>query len=133
MLTRTSESADGRRLAKLFQGLSATDRQTLLAFADFLAQRAQPERLGEEKEPREPRALPRPDTESVVGAIKRLSHTYDMLDRGPLLNETSALMSAHVLQGRGAMQVIDELEALFARHYQDYRAKYDANDEPSSV
>lgn len=132
MLSRTSESADGRRLAKLFQGLSAADRQTLLAFADFLAQRAQPDQLGETV-PREPQSLPRPDTESVVGAIKRLSRTYDMLDRGPLLNETSALMSAHVLQGRGAIQVIDELEALFARHYQDYRAKHDASDEPSSV
>jgi hypothetical protein len=33
-------------------------------------------------------------------------------------------MSAHVLQGRAAEEVINELEALFARHYQDYRAKH---------
>ncbi|WP_295403586.1 hypothetical protein [uncultured Thiocystis sp.] len=131
MLKRTLESADGVTLAKIFQKLSPADRQTLLAFADFLAQRAQPADSGETP-PREPRSLPRPDTESVVGAIKRLSHTYDMLERGALLNETSALMSAHVLQGRAAVVVIDELEALFARHYQDYRVKHDARDEPPS-
>ncbi len=131
MLTRTSASADERRLAKLFQGLAPADRQTLLAFADFLAQRAQPPDTGETA-PREPRVMPRPATETVVGAIKRLSQTYDMLDRGPLLHETSALMSAHVLQGRGAALVIDELETLFARHYQEYRVKQDSNDQPDS-
>lgn len=124
MLTRTSDSADGRRLAKLFQGLAPADRETLLAFADFLAQRARPDKAAETT-PREPLALPRPDRESVVGAIKRLSLTYDMLERASLLNETSSLMSAHVLQGRDATRVIDELEALFERHYQDYRLKYD--------
>ena len=131
MLKRTQESADGGTLAKIFQKLSPVDRQTLLAFADFLAQRAQPEDAESSGKValREPRSLPRPDTESVVGAIKRLSSIYDMLERGALLNETSALMSAHVLQGRTAVVVIDELEALFARHYQDYRLKYDANNE----
>lgn len=59
-----------------------------------------------------------------MGAIKRLSLTYDMIDRGTMLNETSALMSAHILQGRAASEVIDELEALFARYYQDYRTKH---------
>ncbi len=106
-----------------FRALAAEERETLLAFAEFLVQRGaatQPPHRG----PREPIPMPRPATESVVGAIKRLSKTYEMLDRGPMLNETSALMSAHVLQGRPANEVIDDLEALFARHYRDDRAKH---------
>lgn len=123
MLTRPTGCADERRLTSLFHELSAVDRSTLLAFADFLVQRAPP--ATDEPEVREPRPLVRPANESVVGAIKRLSHTYDMLDHGQLLNETTTLMSAHVLQGRAAVEVIDELEALFDRHYQTYRVAHD--------
>jgi hypothetical protein len=43
-----------------------------------------------------------------------------MLESERLLDETSSLMMAHTLQGRDAKLVIDELEALFARHYQSY-------------
>jgi hypothetical protein len=106
-----------------FRALAAAERDTLLAFAEFLAQRGAPT-PEPHRGPREPIPVPRPSTESVVAAIKRLSKTYAMLDRGPMLNETSALMSAHVLQGRSASEVIDDLEALFARHYRDYRAKF---------
>jgi hypothetical protein len=35
-----------------------------------------------------------------------------------MLNETSGLMTEHLMQGRPAPEVIDELEALFRRHYQ---------------
>lgn len=128
MLSGPPPSADERRLLKLFKGLAPSDRETLLAFAAFLAQR--PGSGAGEPAPREPLPLPRPATETVVGAIKRLSRTYEMLDRGPLLNETSGLMSAHVLQGRPAAEVIDELEALFARHYQAYRTKQDLEGKP---
>jgi hypothetical protein len=112
-----------RRLVRSFRALAAAERDTLLAFAEFLVQRGAttPE---PHRGPREPTPVLRPSTESVVAAIKRLSKAYAMLDRGPMLNETSALMSAHVLQGRPASEVIDDLEALFARHYRDYRAKY---------
>jgi hypothetical protein len=108
---------------RAFRALGAAERDTLLAFAAFLVQRsaAMQEPHGG---PGEPTPVPRPSSESVVAAIKRLSLTFAMLDRGPMLNETSALMSAHVLQGRPANEVIDDLEALFARHYRDYRAKY---------
>ena len=41
-----------------------------------------------------------------------------MLDSTEMLTETSALMGAHVLQGRAAEVVIDELEALFTARYQ---------------
>jgi hypothetical protein len=116
-----------RRLLRSFRMLVAADRETLLAFAEFLVQR---DKVPSEPHPgpRDPAPLPRPIQESVVAAIKRLSKTYAMLDRGPMLNETSALMSAHVLQGRPAEEVIDDLEALFARHYRDYRATHASDD-----
>jgi hypothetical protein len=117
-------SADERRLLKCLRALGSVERETLLAFADFLVAR----RPDEPAVAREPRPAPRPEQESVVGAIKRLSQSYDMLEREALLHETSALMSAHVLQGRSSSEVIDELEALFARHYGDYRSRIAAQD-----
>jgi hypothetical protein len=126
-----SGSADERRLIKQFRALGPSGRETLLAFADFLAQRAQPE--PPPPIPREPIPIARPEHETVIGAIKRLSRTYEMLARDALLNETSALMSAHVLRGRPASEVIDELEILFERHYHAYRAQLDAQGQPESV
>ncbi|MFD2113545.1 hypothetical protein [Thiorhodococcus fuscus] len=124
MLTQQRGSADERRLSKLFRTLSPSDKDSLLAFAEFLVQRDRTEPT--ETVPREPKPTIRPNDETVIGAIKRLSQSYDMLERERLLNETSALMSAHLLQGRGATEVIDDLEALFARHYQEYRSKFPA-------
>lgn len=128
MLRHSPGSGSERRLARVYRSLSPDDRATLLAFAEFLSQRSGTHAPGEQRSgaeadppaPRSPRPLPRPDGERVVAAIKRLSVMYEMLDPGAMLNETSALMSAHLLQGRAAEEVIDELEALFARHYQDY-------------
>ena len=54
----------------------------------------------------------------MIGAIKRLNASYPMLESRRLLDETSLLMSQHVLQGRDVNQVIDELEQLFRRHYE---------------
>ena len=41
-----------------------------------------------------------------------------MLDKATLLNDTSRLMTEHILQGRDKIEVIDELETLFLQHYQ---------------
>lgn len=112
-----------RRLLRAFKALDAADRESLLAFAEFLLHRRADAPAHQGGLP-EPTPLPRPADETVVAAIKRLSKTYAMLDRGPMLNETSSLMSAHVLQGRPAADVIDELESLFERHYQDYRVRH---------
>lgn len=113
---------DQQRLLKLFRGLDARDREQLLTFAAFLAERAQTDdalkEAGSSEESLKPLDIPRPATESVVAAIRRLSETFPMLDREPLLHETSALMTAHVMQGRAADDVIDELELLFKQHYE---------------
>jgi hypothetical protein len=44
-----------------------------------------------------------------------------MLDKAPMLHQTSSLVSAHIMQGRPATEVIDELEQLFESRYRDYR------------
>jgi len=54
----------------------------------------------------------------VVKAIKRLRETYPMVDRAKILHDTSACMTKHLVHGKPAAEVIDELEALFQNHYQ---------------
>ena len=36
--------------------------------------------------------------------------------------ETSTLMSAHLLQGKPAEKIIDELERVFRQHYEAFRS-----------
>ena len=113
---------DQQRLLKLFGQLSSGDRGQLLAFAEFLIYRAQSDPKSQESvssdKAQAPLDIPRPESESVIAAIRRLTETFPMLDKDSLLNETSALMTAHVMQGRTAVEVIDELEVIFRRHYQ---------------
>jgi hypothetical protein len=127
LLQTQPASTDERRLLRRFRALDADAKRTLLAFADFLAARAggAPDVAAVPGPPPAPIPEPRPAAESVVAAIKRLRRTYPMLDGGTMLSETSALMSAHVLQGREAAAVIDELEALFARAYAALKADLD--------
>lgn len=130
MLSRAQSSGrvGERQLVKLFRSLEPEDRSTLLAFAEFLALRALDNAQELPTRLLEPDPIPRPEKESVVGAIKRLSTTYYMLDRSAMLNDTSSLMGAHVLQGRPAGVVIDELEALFSRCYEKYREENEKKD-----
>lgn len=101
------------RLLELLDELPEDKRQELLQYAEFMHARFAVPRAAAD-----PLDIPRPESESVVRAIKRLRATYPMLDPTKLLNETSVLMSQHVMQGRDAMEVIDELEILFRSHYQ---------------
>ena len=120
---RKGRTAAEERLLSSFGQLSATQQETLQAFADFLLQQAAAT-PSEAVPPPEPRHIPRPESESVVAAIKRLNASYFMLeDRAGLLNETSVLMTQHVMQGRDLAEVIDELEAVFARFYEEWRAE----------
>ena len=107
-------TAEERRLLRAYKSLDKQNRQSLMDFAEFLMSRQEPEELAVS----EPLDIPRPDSESVVKAIKRLTNTYPMIDKGQLFNETSLLMSQHIMQGREAEEVIDELEELFLQHYQ---------------
>ncbi len=116
-----SLAEDKKKLARIVSSLSAPQRATLLEFAEFLLSRT-----GSVKQPgqtvpvQEPEPIPRPEKETVINAIKRLSKTYTMLDKAKLLNHTSSLMSQHIIHGRAAAEVIDELEKVFAEYYQAY-------------
>ncbi len=114
---KASTSAAQQRLLKLFRGLSAVDRGHLISYAEFLAQR-DGEQADEDRPLQPPADIPRPESESVVAAIKRLAKTFYMIDKDDLLHEASALMTAHITQGRDAVEVIDELEIVFRRHYE---------------
>ncbi len=113
------------KLLKLFSRLDRRDREFLLAFAEFLASRA-----GGLEHPSldAPREIPRPEAETVIEAVRRLSETYPMVDKGQVLHETAGLMGQHVMQGRGASEVIDELEELFQRHYQRFVQQQEEDD-----
>ncbi len=110
-------STDRERLSELFATLDPEGRRTLLALAEFLVARGAQERPIDDAAPELPRDLPRPDSESVVAALKRLRRSYPMLDSAPLLDAAARLVTAHVLHGRAADEVIDELETLFAEAY----------------
>ena len=102
-----------KRLREILGELPETQAVALLEYAEFLAAR-----YSGPKEVTAPLDIPRPEKESVVKAIKRLGATYPMIDRSKMLNETSVLMTQHVISGRDAAKVIDELEVLFRRHYE---------------
>ena len=104
-----------KELLQHFSQLSEVQQQTLLQFAEFLVQKADNNEVNEPVP--EPVLQDRPAEESVVAAIKRLTASYPMLDRDKLFNETSTLMTKHVMQGHEAHLVIDELELVFERHY----------------
>jgi hypothetical protein len=114
-------SGDQRKLLKLFKGLDAKDQVILLAFAEFLQQRGDcAEKDPSQDIPTDPILVERPAEESVVAAIKRLTSSYHMLDTSTLLTKTSSLMTAHLIHGRTASDVIDELEELFAKEHADF-------------
>jgi len=123
----TPEQKDA--FSNLVDKLSAVDQVTLLRFAEFLScqstrQFATPVATTNTPAPvevPEPEPVPRPADERVVAAVKRLSRTYFMLDKKKMLGVTSDLVTQHVLQGRDAVEVIDELEDLFSQHYRQLK------------
>jgi hypothetical protein len=104
-----------KKLLELFEKLDIRQRQTLIDFAGFLATRATQDG---DREPARVLPIARPETETVVMAIKRLIQTYPMLDRRKLFGDTSKFVAQHALEGRPAIEVIDELEIVFAQHYE---------------
>jgi len=113
-----------KRLAEIVRRLPAAQAEALLEYAEFLLLRHGGGATLDENagiavpEIPPPLDIPRPGDETVVKAIKRLRATYPMLDARKLLNQTSELMTQHIVQGREAGEVIEELEILFRAHYQ---------------
>lgn len=122
-IPQKGKSKSEKRLLELYNRLPEAERKTLLDFAEFLVGRAgtvQP------AVPQQPLDIPRPAEETVVAAMKRLRQTYPMIDHGKLLHEASGLMAEHLMQGRAAPEVIDELERMFLRQYESDAGNVDA-------
>jgi hypothetical protein len=114
------------QLTAVYDQLSTDRKQSLSDFAQFLLQQQ-----GDFITPtvsQTPLDILRPIEESVVAAIKRLAKTYPMLNREVLLHDASTLMTAHVMQGRAANDVIDELQVLFESAYAAYHTKNSAEE-----
>ena len=103
-----------KKLLAFYRQLPDEVAQQLLDFAEFLASRHNIEAT----EIPSPENISRPEKESVVIAVKRLSATYPMINKDKLLDETSSLVSQNMLQGRDAVEVIDKLEIVFKKHYE---------------
>jgi len=109
-----------RKLIKLFKSFDANTKETLIAFAEFLQNRATP--IDDSKKEKsqvaaQPLDIPRPEVESVIQAIKRLTATYPMVNKEDILHPISGLMTSHIMQGKKAAEVIDKLENLFEDEY----------------
>ncbi len=119
--------SDDKQLLRLFRALPEASRKSLIDYAEFLGSRNGAPAL-------EPVSLslldiPRPGQESVIKAVKRLMKTYPMLNRDKLLQDTSTLVTRHVVHKVPAVEVIDELELVFKRHY-DAHLQAAGNEEP---
>lgn len=111
-----------KQLLRAFRELPEEQKKSLMDYAEFLASRTT-QVMGEQEVSTEPLPLERPPKENVIKAVRRLMATYHMLDRSKLLNDTSSFVTQHVIHGKPAVEVIDEMEVFFARHYETYKAE----------
>lgn len=118
------ESKKKKNINDIYNQLGEESRRSLMDFAEFLSQRdgvVAAERT-------EKLDITRPPEETVVAALKRLNKTYFMLEKKLVFHDASSLMTEHIMQGRAAADVIDELEKLFEKSYQDYLQSFDETD-----
>jgi hypothetical protein len=106
------------RLTEILDSLPEKYASQLLDFAEFIF-----ERHGQDRTILAKQNIDRPESESVVLAIKRLTQTYPMLDPSSLFTETSGLMSESILGGKPANVIIDKLETLFLGRYEALQAE----------
>ncbi len=106
-------------LQALAEKLSPDEQKTLLDYAEYMVSRST-HTPAVDSVSNVPLDILRPVEETVVAAMKRLSQTYPMLNMDKLLHDASGLMSDHIMKGREALEVIDELQVLFEKHYQEY-------------
>ena len=104
-----------KALTELYEALDDERKQSLCDFADFLYANAEPV----VKEVPPPDDIPRPEKETVVGAIKRLKSKYHMVESMSVFSRASSLMTDHMVSGRDIVEVIDEMEELFDEAYND--------------
>ncbi len=132
------------RLLEILRSLPEAEAGSLLDYAEFLHSRAPQNQLlqalssaaamkgiatdnavpvpvaiaARKSENIEPTNIPRPETETIIGAVKRLSETYHMLSKDKMLHETADLVGQSLMGSRETADVIDELEEVFQRNYE---------------
>lgn len=111
-------SPDARKLLDCFRRLSADRQSALLDYAQYLA--GKEENSQQSSVSAVPADIPRPENESVIKAVRRLRETYPMLNQNQIFTEVSSQMTRHVMQGIAAVDIIDELEIIFRRHYETH-------------
>ncbi len=108
-----NELKSSKALIDLYESMDDERKRSLCDFADFLYAKADPI----SKEIPAPEDMPRPQQESVVGAVKRLKVKYHMVESMSVFSAASALMTDHMVKGRDLIEVIDEMEILFEDAY----------------
>lgn len=117
-----------KQLLAFYRGLNAIDQQALFRFAEFLSVTVSADERQAVVSLDDVMLTKGHENETVIGALKRLSSAYSMLDKAKMLDKASSLMSDHVLRGRDRESVIDELEALFDQQYQNLKREHTFND-----
>ncbi len=112
---------DAKALADLFKTLDKDRQKSLFDYAEFLQSKGGIVK----QEIAEPVDVPRTENETVVGAIKRLKQTYPMIDSMEVFAVASNLMTDHMVKGRDAEEVINEIEALFDDTYKKLLRKFE--------
>ncbi len=108
-----SNVKSSKKLIELYESLDEERQQSLSDFADFLLAKSGPVL----KEVLPPEDIPRPEEETVVGAVKRLKLKYHMVESMSVFSAASELMTDHMVKGRDVVEVIDEMEVLFHDAY----------------
>lgn len=110
-----------KRLLEVHSALTPDNRDSLLSFAEFLLSRQPADAAsGAETPPaslQAPLDIARPAEETVVAAIRRLRETYPMVPRKAVFQQSSTLMTKHIIESADSTIIIDELEALFLSEY----------------
>jgi hypothetical protein len=118
-MKKQTRNADA--LLKLFESLDLERQHSLFDYAEYLLSKGGPV----VKEIGDPLEIPKPEAESVVGAIKRMKQTYPMIDSLQVFSVASNLMTDHMVKGRDVDEVIDEIEALFEQTYRDMLKEFE--------
>ena len=110
-----SNIKSSKQLIELYEAMDDERKLSLCDFADFLYAKAGPV----VKEIPPPEEVPRPEQETVVGAVKRLKTKYHMVESMTVFSAASSLMTDHMVKGRDVAEVIDEMEVLFEEAYKN--------------
>jgi hypothetical protein len=100
-------------LIDLYEVMDDERKRSLSDYTDFLYAQADPIN----KVIPSPDDSPRPEEETVVGAVKRLKIKYHMIESMVVFSRASELMTDHMVKGRDVIEVIDEMEVLFDDAY----------------